>query len=135
MLATSLGTQDTTRVTAPYISGAELDALAGRLYEQHKPEAQRIEAGIKVLERCAIHETPECGTYRVESRTEAGTFYRTRSWSCSCPDHSLRGVRCAHSWAVTILLTAYAIARRETLERRALWRQAAARLATPEGAA
>jgi len=59
----------------------------------------------------AIAETPNQITrifsnlYKVKSQSNGGEYTVTNDlvgWSCSCPDHIHRGVKCKHIWAVEI---------------------------------
>ena len=40
--------------------------------------------------------------YRIESATQAGTFYHVDWTECECPDHRFRGNLCAHIRAVRL---------------------------------
>jgi uncharacterized Zn finger protein len=136
-MATALDQKRSTeRVLMPCLSGPSWDAMVSEIQEDNKPEALIIErAATEVMLRRDILDTDECGKYLVQSSDNPREFYRTSTWECSCPDATHRQRRCKHMWAINLLHTATARARRETLERRALWRQAAARIADHGGVA
>jgi hypothetical protein len=72
-----------------------------------------------VLLACKIVETPTLGRYLVQSTRDGVLFYEATSWNCSCPDrqrHADEGLRCKHSWALTIRSSASAVASRERAE-------------------
>lgn len=135
MLAIQPPAQPTTEpVRMPYISGAELEQLAGRLYREFPQECKRIERALTVLERQDIRETSTMGSYLIQSSDEPNLYHLASSFSCTCPSakHPQPGQEhCKHGWAVILLSTASGIARREFLDRRAQGR----RLAAPVGVA
>lgn len=77
--------------------------LAGR--KPKNADKTREEKGYNIAhKKDAIKRLNET-RYRVRSQTGNGMYYVERTligWKCTCPDHTHRGMKCKHIWAIEI---------------------------------
>jgi len=94
-------------VRLPHTDPLRWRALVEQFARAHPGERARIERGWRVVAQRTLRLTSDPGTYLVPG-SAPGTLYVTRALSCTCPDATVRGVRCKHQWAVELLQAAIA---------------------------
>jgi len=70
-----------------------------------EPKNPREMRGMAIAEQPNQVKRVSNNLYKVNSQSGNGEYTITQSavgWSCSCPDHEHRGVKCKHIWAVEI---------------------------------
>ncbi len=110
--------QDTTIVALPDLSLGAYRAIVAQLQAEQPAARARIGRALPVLLGCDIRAAGRLGEYLVQSCQDSGVYYRCTSWSCSCPDRARHAAPCKHSWALTILHAASAVAAYERAQAR-----------------
>jgi hypothetical protein len=111
-MSTTLTPQDTTAIAPVRVPSLPLDEyqdIVARLQAAFPAESARIGRAVSVLLSSKILETDELGVYLVQCSEGGPLYYRTTTWSCTCPDRMKRGVVCKHSHALTVMSVASAV--------------------------
>jgi hypothetical protein len=78
------------------------EIIAQATTDQQAPiDARRIR-GLEIAATRRIHKTQ--GGWIVPSQRDANDKYTVTADSCTCPDHTTRGVRCKHIFAVEYVI-------------------------------
>ena len=117
---TSRQPQDTRRVTLPNLGLATYRQLVAQIQAERPTERERIGRALNVLLGSAIYETGAVGSYLVQSCQDAGTYYLTSTYGCTCPDSAQRAPqgRCKHVYSAILLHAASAEAAARCMEER-----------------
>jgi len=83
-----------------------IEMLAASNPYQNPLQTTREERGRQIASNDGQITRIDDHTYKVSSQSKEKSFYDVKDteigWSCSCPDHKHRGVKCKHIWAVQL---------------------------------
>ena len=107
-------------VTLPDLGLSACRQLVAQVQAERPTERERIGRSLNVLLGSAIYEAGTTGRYLVQSCQDAGVYYLTSTYGCTCPDSAQRAPqgRCKHVYSAILLHAASAEAAARRMEDR-----------------